>query len=161
MNERNTSQTQYWINTRNDDRERLRPGTDVTTWLGSVRGAAIKDKSIQFTALFHRLTPEMFRRSFDAINPKAATGADSVKYNDYKKNLEENLRKYIPKADGRLRPLGIAALEDKIVQRAMAEIMATIYETDFSEYSYGFRPNRGCHDALDELYISITNRKVN
>jgi retron-type reverse transcriptase len=121
----------------------------------------------------------MFRRSFDAINPKAASGADGVKYNDYKKNLEENLRdlkdrarrgayrptpsrrKYIPKADGRLRPLGIAALEDKIVQRAVAEIMASIYETDFSEYSYGFRPNRGGHDALDELYISITNRKVN
>jgi proline dehydrogenase len=64
----------------------------VTTWLDSVREAAIKDKSIQFTALFHRLTPEMFRRSFDAINPKAATGTDGVKYSDYKKDLEENLK---------------------------------------------------------------------
>jgi group II intron reverse transcriptase/maturase len=150
----------------------------MKTWTERVREVAIGNKSTQFTALFHRLTPETLEKSFNAINPKATPGVDGVTYSDYVKNIEENLkdlcgrahrgayratpslRKYIPKADGRKRPLGIAAMEDKIVQQAVVDILSPIFEVDFSEYSYGFRPGRNCHDALDELYVSITNRKV-
>jgi group II intron reverse transcriptase/maturase len=180
MSQVDAVQTQSW-NPKQESaviRESLNIST-VENWLGRVRGAAIRDKSTRFTALFHQLKPEMLRRSFEAINPKAVAGVDGVTYKEYKEDLDANLeklcqrvqngayialpglRKYIPKSDGvSLRPLGIAALEDKIVQQAVAEILSTIYEVDFSPYSYGFRPIRGCHDALDELYMSITCRKV-
>jgi group II intron reverse transcriptase/maturase len=120
----------------------------------------------------------MFERSFYATNPKAKPGVDGVNHKLYAENLNERLedltlrvqrgaykpfpcrRCYIPKAGGQKRPLGVAALEDKIVQWAVAEITTAIYEADFVGCSYGFRPERNCHEALDELYMAITTRKV-
>ena len=134
---------------------------------------------MQFTSLLHHVDIDRLRAAYRAINPKAAVGVDEVTWRDYGKDLEANLqdlhrrvhrgsyqarpsrRTYIPKADGRLRPLGIAALEDKIVQRAVVEVLGAIYETDFVGFSYGFRPGRGPHDALDALAVGLTRKKVN
>ncbi|MGC8520188.1 MAG: reverse transcriptase domain-containing protein, partial [Steroidobacteraceae bacterium] len=114
-----------------------------------------------------------------AINPRAATGVDEVTWATYGEDLEENLRgllqrvhsgayrarpsrrAYIPKADGRLRPLGIASLEDKVLQRAVVEVLNAIYEVDFLGFSYGFRPGRSPHDALDALAVGVLRKKVN
>jgi group II intron reverse transcriptase/maturase len=155
------------------------PGKGVSDWLDRVRNAAIRDKKARFTALFHQLKTPMLERSFGALNPKAKAGVDGLTHKQYSENLNEKLadlaervqsgaykpfpgrRSYIPKADGRKRPLGVAALEDKIVQQAVAEVVSAVYETDFVDNSYGFRPNRNCHNALDELYMAITTRKVN
>ena len=124
-------------------------------------------------------TVDRLRAAYWAINPKAAPGVDGVTWEDYGQDLEANLqdlharvhsgayraspsrRVYIPKADGRQRPLGIAALEDKIVQRAVVEVLNAVYEEDFLGFSYGFRPGRSPHDALDALAIGITRKKVN
>ncbi|MDR0620827.1 MAG: group II intron reverse transcriptase/maturase [Deltaproteobacteria bacterium] len=151
----------------------------VINGIERVRQAAMKDKNLKFTSLMHHITPDLLWKSFMAINRNAAPGVDGVLWDEYKENLDDNImglyadikagayralpsrRQYIPKADGKLRPLGIASLEDKIVQRAVVEVLSAIYEVDFTDFSFGFRPNRGCHDALDLLYIDITQKKVN
>jgi group II intron reverse transcriptase/maturase len=140
---------------------------------------AVRDKEARFTALLHHVDLARLRAACVAINPKAAPGVDRVTWDAYGQDLRENLedllgrvhsgayraspsrRVYIPKADGRLRPLGIATLEDKIVQRAVVEVLNAVYEADFLGFSYGFRPGRGPHQALDALVAGIMNRRVN
>ena len=147
--------------------------------LERVREAAERSKELRFTALFHHVTVERLRSAFLGLNPKASAGTDGVTWKQYGADLAENLRDlhdrlhrgayravpsrrvYIPKADGRLRPLGIASLEDKIVQRAVVEVLEAIYEPDFLGFSYGFRPGRSAHDALDALGKAIQDGKVN
>ena len=154
-------------------------GYDVPHGLARVRQAAQRDSKMQFTALLHHVDIDRLRAAYRAINPKAAVGVDEVTWQDYGRDLEANLqdlhgrvhrgsfrakpsrRTYIPKTDGRLRPLGIAALEDKIVQRAIVEVLGAVYETDFIGFSYGFRPGRSQHDALDALQAGIERKKVN
>jgi group II intron reverse transcriptase/maturase len=143
-----------------------------------VREVAVRDKEARFTALLHHVTVSRLRWAYWAISPKAAPGTDGVTWSAWGQDLEANLRDlhervqagryravpsrrvYIPKADGRLRPLGIAALEDKVVQRAVVEVLNAIYETDFLGFSYGFRPGRKPHDALDALAVGIERKKV-
>jgi len=150
----------------------------VPSALAGVRRIAKRDKGVKFTALFHHITLERLRQAFLELNKKAAAGVDGVTWEQYEAHLEENLqglhgrlrrgayrakssrRVYIPKADGRLRPLGIASLEDKIVQRAAVEVLNAVYEEDFLGFSYGFRPGRGQHDALDALATGIKRKKV-
>jgi len=152
---------------------------EVSPGLERVRQNARKDKKMKFTALLHHLNEGNLLKAFHRLEPKAAPGVDGVVWQQYRVNLEANLKKlcdrvhlgsyraklsrrvYIPKADGRMRPLGIAALEDKIVQGAVVEILNAIYEADFLGFSYGFRPGRGAHDALDALATGIQLRKVN
>ena len=147
--------------------------------LDRVRQVAVKDRDARFTALLHHVDVDRLRDAYRALSPKAAAGVDGETWESYGQNLEENLRDlhdgvqrgayrakpsrrvYIPKADGRLRPLGIAALEDKIVQRAVVEVLNAVYEADFLGFSYGFRPGRGPHDALDAVTVAIENTKVN
>jgi RNA-directed DNA polymerase len=154
-------------------------GVGVSSELDRVRKAAQRDKDARFTALLHHVTIDRLRAAYRAIRPAAAPGVDGVTWHDYGQNLEDNLRDlharvhrgayrarpsrraYIAKADGRLRPLGIAALEDKIVQRAVVEVLNAIYETDFLGFSYGFRPGRSPHDALDALAAAVKTRRVN
>jgi group II intron reverse transcriptase/maturase len=144
-----------------------------------VRQNARKDKKMKFTALLHHLNDSSLFRAFHRLEPKASPGVDGVVWQQYRVNLENNLkgmhdriqrgsyrarpsrRVYIPKADGRLRPLGVAALEDKIVQAAVVELLNAIYETDFLGISYGFRPGRGAHQALDALAVGIHRCKTN
>jgi len=147
--------------------------------LSRVRQAARHRKKERFTALLHHLNIDTLRTAFLALKRKAAPGVDGVTWQDYEADLEPNLedlhraihrgayrpqpsrRTYIPKADGRQRPLAVAALEDKIVQGACVMVLNAIYEEDFLGFSYGFRPGRGPHDALDALSVAITSRKVN
>src|SRR6266540_6201468 len=156
-----------------------RAGVSVPSALDRVRRVARKDKKVRFTALLHHVDVDRLRVAYWALNPKAATGVVGVTWEDYGRDLEANLRDlharvhrgayrakpsrrvYIPKADGRLRPLGIAALEDKILQRAVVEVLNAVYEADFLGFSYGFRPGRGPHDALDALVVGIERTKVN
>ena len=156
-----------------------RAGQGVPNGLDRVRQAARKDKDARFTALLHHVDLDRLRAAYRALNPRAAAGVDRVTWDVYGQDLEANLqdlhrrvhsgayraspsrRAYIPKADGRQRPLGIATLEDKIVQRAVVEVCNAIYETDFLGFSYGFRPGRSQHDALDALAAGIYRRKVN
>jgi len=151
----------------------------VTQALSRVRQAARHRKKERFTALLHHLNIDTLRTAFLALKRKAAPGVDGVTWQDYEADLEPNLedlhraihrgayrpqpsrRTYIPKADGRQRPLAVAALEDKIVQGACVMVLNAIYEEDFLGFSYGFRPGRGPHDALDALSVAITSRKVN
>ena len=151
----------------------------VSKALERVRTKARERKAEKFTALLHHIDVELLRDSFYAIQRKASPGVDGVTWKDYAADLEANLtdlwdrihrgayralpsrRVYIPKADGRQRPLAVAALEDKIVQRAAATVLEAIYEEDFLGFSYGFRPGRGPHDALDALAVAIETRKVN
>jgi group II intron reverse transcriptase/maturase len=151
---------------------------DVPNALDRIRQAATRNKDEQFTALLHHVTVERLRSAFLGIKKTAAAGVDGVTWHWYEEDLETNLRDlhariqrgayrakpsrrvYIPKPDGRQRPLGIAALEDKIVQRAVAEILNAIYETDFLGFSYGFRPGRRAHEALDALTVGIYRKKV-
>jgi RNA-directed DNA polymerase len=154
-------------------------GQDVSHGLERVRQAARRDSKTQFTSLLHHVDVDRLRAAYRAINPRAAVGVDQVTWQQYGQDLEANLedlhgrihrgsfkatpsrRVYIPKPDGRLRPLGIAALEDKIVQRGLVEVLNAVYETDFVGFSYGFRPGRGQHDALDALAVGLTRKKVN
>jgi group II intron reverse transcriptase/maturase len=144
-----------------------------------VREVARRDKDARFTALLHHVTPGLLLRSFDGLKKDAAPGADGVTWRDYERGALPRLealrdrvrsgkfravpsrRVYIPKADGRLRPLGIASLEDKVLQRAVTEVLNAVYETDFKGFSYGFRPGRSQHDALDALYAGLTRKRVN
>lgn len=147
--------------------------------LERVRQVAAKDRDARFTALLHHVDADRLRGAYRALSPRAAAGVDGETWDSYGQDLEANLldlhervqrgafrakpsrRVYIAKTDGRLRPLGIAALEDKIVQRAVVVVLNAIYETDFLGFSYGFRPGRSPHDALDALTVAIENRKVN
>jgi RNA-directed DNA polymerase len=150
----------------------------VSQALERVRQAARTRKKERFTALLHHINLDLLRLSFYALKRSAAPGVDGVTWKDYEATLESNLqglhdrvqrgayralpsrRKYIPKPDGRQRPLGIAALEDKILQRAVVAVLNAIYEEDFLGFSYGFRPKRSQHDALDALMVGIQRRKV-
>jgi len=154
-------------------------GQSALSGLDRVRRVARTDKEARFTALLHHVDVDRLRAAYWAIRPKAAPGVDGVTWQDYGRGLEDNLRDlharvhrgsyrarpsrraYIPKADGRLRPLGVAALEDKILQRALVEVLNAIYETDFLGFSYGFRPGRSPHHALDALAAGIVKRRVN
>jgi RNA-directed DNA polymerase len=151
----------------------------VTQALERVRQAARTRKKERFTALLHHVDIDLLRTAFFALQRAAAPGVDGLTWPDYQAELEPRLaalhdrvqrgayrpqpsrRTSIPKADGKQRPLAIAALEDKIVQSATAMVMNAIYEEDFLGFSYGFRPGRGPHDALDALVVGIDNRKVN
>ncbi len=147
--------------------------------LERVRRAARRDKDARFTALLHHVTIDRLRDGYRALSPKAAAGVDGVTWEAYGQNLEDNLevlharvqrgayrakpsrRVFIAKTHGRLRLLGVAALEDKIVQRALVEVLNAIYEADFLGFSYGFRPGRGQHDVLDALVVGLERKKVN
>jgi RNA-directed DNA polymerase len=148
--------------------------------LERIRQAASRDRKMRFTALFHHVyCIDTLRRAYFSLNPKAAPGVDGVTWKQYGEDLEANLqdladrlhrgayraqptrRTYIPKADGRQRPLGVTALEDKIVQAALVEVLNAIYEVDFLGFSYGSRPGRSPHDALDALSVAIERSKVN
>jgi len=147
--------------------------------LERVREVAVRDRKAKFTALFHHVTIDRLRQAYQALSKDAAPGADGVMWEEYGAQLEDNLRGlharlrkgayrarpsrrvYIPKADGRQRPLGVASLEDKVVQRAVVAVLNAIYEVDFLGFSYGFRPGRSQHDALDALATGILRRKVN
>ena len=154
-------------------------GQRVSQGLNGVRKAAKERKQERFTALLHHLSVDLLRDSFYALQRKASPGVDGVTWQEYETGLEDRLidlhnqvhrgtyrakpsrRVYIPKADGRQRPLGVAALEDKIVQQAVVTILNQIYEVDFKGFSYGFRPGRSPHQALDALSVGIQRKKVN
>src|SRR5579859_2429844 len=154
-------------------------GKRMSQGLRGVRKAATERKQERFTALLHHVTVDLLRDSFYALQRRAAPGVDGVTWREYEAGLEDRLvdlqnrvhrrayraqpsrRVYIPKADGRQRPLGIAALEDKIVQQAVVTILNQIYEVDFKGFSYGFRPGRGPHQALDALNVGIFRKRVN
>jgi RNA-directed DNA polymerase len=147
--------------------------------LDRVREVARTDKDARFTALLHHVDLNRLRMAYWAIRPQAAPGIDGVTWEAYGQDLEANLqnlhqrvhsgayrarpsrRAYIEKADGRQRPLGIASLEDKVLQRAVVEVLNAIYEEDFLGFSYGFRPGRSPHDALDALSVGIERKRVN
>ena len=151
----------------------------VSQGLQRVREAARRDKKQKFTTLLHHVTDEQLRDSYYSLKRKAAPGVDGVTWEQYGEGVEERLqdlheqihggvyraqpsrRLYIDKEDGRKRPLGIAALEDKIVQQAVVTVLNQIYEEDFLGFSYGFRPGRGQHDALDALTVGLRRKKVN
>ncbi|WP_353682714.1 group II intron reverse transcriptase/maturase [Mesorhizobium sp.] len=166
-------------NTGQQNTRRAQDRESVSHALDRVRNAVRQRKQGRFTSLLHHVTPQALRTAFYALKRDAAPGVDGVTWRDYEANLDhmvEDLhrrvhsgayralparRRYIPKADGRQRPLAIAALEDKIVQRATVTVLNEIYEEDFLGFSYGFRPGRGQHDALDALAVGIDRRKVN
>jgi group II intron reverse transcriptase/maturase len=166
-------------NTDSSTRPGRSAGSDVPSGLDRVREVARRDKEARFTALLHHVDLSRLWAAYAVINPKAAPGVDRVTWDAYGQDLRENLedllgrvhsgayraspsrRVYIPKPDGRQRPLGIATLEDKIVQRAVVEVLNAVCEQDFLGFSYGFRPGRSPHDALDALAVGITERKVN
>ena len=156
-----------------------RAGMRLPQGLDRVRQVAERDRDARFTALLHHVDIDSLREAYRDINLKAAAGVDGMTWEAYGENLEANLRDlhrrlhsgayrakpvrraYIPKADGRQRPLGVASLEDKIAQGALAKVLNCIYEADFLGFSYGFRPGRGPHHALDALTVGIKTRKVN
>jgi RNA-directed DNA polymerase len=147
--------------------------------LHGVREAARQDSTLKFTALLHHVNEDCLTEAFFNLKRTAAVGVDGVTWHEYERNLEANLadlhdrihrgayraqpsrRVWIPKADGRQRPLGIATLEDKIVQQAVLWVLQSIYEQDFLGFSYGFRPGRSQHDALDALSVAIASKRVN
>jgi RNA-directed DNA polymerase len=154
-------------------------GARVSPGLAGVRKAAREHKEMKFTALLHHVTVDLLRHSFGSLQRKAAPGVDGMTWQEYEAGLEDRLvdlhsrlhrgayralpsrRVYIEKSDGRKRPLGIAALEDKIVQHAVVTVLNQIYEEDFLGFSYGFRPGRSQHQALDALSWALVKKKVN
>jgi group II intron reverse transcriptase/maturase len=150
----------------------------ASSGLHRVREVARRDRRARFTALLHHVTVDLLRESFLALKREAAPGVDGQTWDEYEVDLEARVvdlhervhrgtyraqpsrRVYIPKADGRQRPLGIASLEDKIVQQAVVTVLNEIYEVDFLGFSYGYRPGRSQHDALDALWVGLTARKV-
>ncbi len=158
---------------------RAQDRASVSQALDRIRQAARQRRKERFTALFHHLSPETLRTAFFALRREAASGVDGLTWQDYEADLDRKIedlharvhrgayrampsrRRYIPKPDGRQRPLAVAALEDKIVQRATVAVLNAIYEEDFLEFSYGFRPERGAHDALGALVVGISGTKVN
>jgi group II intron reverse transcriptase/maturase len=166
-------------NTTSKTRPGHRAGPGASNALDRVRQVARRDKEARFTTLLHHVDLDRLRAAYWAISPKAAPGVDGQTWAAYGQDLETNLRDlhdrlqagryraspsrraYIPKADGRQRPLGIATLEDKISQRAVVEVLNAIYEVDFTGFSYGFRPGRSPHQALDALAVGIERKKVN
>jgi RNA-directed DNA polymerase len=154
-------------------------GERVSQGLAGVRKVAREHKEVRFTALLHHLTVDLLRESFYSLKRKAAPGVDGVTWQEYESGLENRLidlhgrvhrgayraqpsrRVYIEKEDGRQRSLAVAALEDKIVQQAVVTILNQIYEEDFLGFSYGFRPGRSQHDALDALSYALLKKKVN
>ena len=166
----------------NADQQSTRRAQDresVSQALDRIRQAARQRKKEKFTALFHHLSIPMLRTAFYALKRDAAPGVDGLTWQDYEADLDRRIedlharvqrgayraqpsrRRYIPKPDGRQRPLAVVALEDKIVQRATVAVLNAIYEEEFLGFSYGFRPGRGQHDALDALIVGITSTKVN
>ena len=153
----------------------------LTEGILQVRELGYRDPTLRFTSIMHLATPQVFDIAFHDLKHNAAAGVDYVQWHDYKTtgDLSEKLadlrervfngsyralpvkRVYIPKQDGKsMRPLGIAAIEDKIVQNVIKIIIEPLYESIFADFSYGFRPERGCHDALDALYVAIMYHKV-
>ena len=166
----------------NVDQQNTRRAQDresVASALGRIREVARQRKKERFTSLFHHLSLSLLRLAYHALKRDAAPGVDGLTWKDYEADLERKLedlharvqrgayralpsrRRYIPKADGRQRPLAVAALEDKIVQRATLAVLNAIYEEDFLGFSYGFRPRRSQHDAMDALIVGINSKKVN
>jgi retron-type reverse transcriptase len=150
----------------------------VASALARIREVARQRKKERFTSLFHHISLSLLRLAFHALKRDAASGVDGLTWKDYEADLERKLeslhaqvqrgayralpsrRQYIPKPDGRQRPIAIAALEDKIVQKAVLAVLNAIYENDFLGISYGFRTGRSQHDALDALIVGITSKKV-
>ncbi|MBA3753364.1 MAG: hypothetical protein H0X01_04345 [Nitrospira sp.] len=150
----------------------------ASSGLSRIREAAKRDGGLRFTSLMHHVTPSLLTEAYEALKRTAAPGVDGVSWHAYGEDLRTRIadlhdrvqngryraqpskRAWIPKADGRMRPLGIAALEDKVVQMATVWILNAIYEQDFAGFSYGFRPGRSQHQALDALWVGITQKKV-
>src|SRR6516225_5565837 len=166
-------------NTGQQSTYRAQDRESVSQALDRIRQVARHRKKEKFTALFHHITVQLLRKAFFELKENAAPGVDGLRWGEYEADLEHRLedlharlqrgayralpgrRGYIPKSDGRLRPLAVAALEDKIVQRATVAVLNAIYEEDFLGFSYGFRAGRGPHDALDALVVGISSTKVN
>src|SRR5881296_3197344 len=166
-------------NVRQQSTGRAQYRVTVSQALARIRQAARQRKKEKFTALFHHVSIDHLAEAFSELKENAAAGVDGLTCRDYEQHLERNLedlharvhrgayralpsrRVYIPKPDGRQRPIAVAALEDKIVQRATAAVLSAIYEEDFLGFSYGFRPGRSTHDAMDALMVGITSTKVN
>ena len=153
---------------------------ELSQALERIRRAAVRDKKMQFTNLWHHVCDvRRLREAYYGLNPQSAPGIDGQRWQEYGQKLEENLtrlseqlrtcryraaavrRHYIEKRDGRMRPIGIPTLEDKIVQRATTEVLNAVYEQEFKGFSYGFRPGRSQHRALDALYIAVMKKRVN
>ena len=152
---------------------------NASTGLERVRESAKQDGRMKFTALLHHVTPSLLVESFYDLKRNAAAGVDGMTWGEYEGTLytrvhelhreihsgayraQASRRVYIPKADGKLRPLGIAALEDKVVQQAVVKVLNAIYEEQFLGFSYGFRQGRSQHDALDALEVGIKSHRVN
>jgi len=166
-------------NTEQSNQCRTQSWESGSNGLARVREVAKKDGKARFTALLHHVTVDLLRDSYRRLKKKAAPGVDGVTWREYGKGLEArisdlhgrihrgayqappSLRVWIPKGDGRQRPLGIAALEDKIVQHAVGKVLNPIWEEDYLGFSYGFRPGRSQHDALDALSVGMVRKKVN
>src|SRR6185503_18395849 len=166
-------------NPRRQNTSRAQDREVVQSALSRIRQAAVKDKQVKFTSLMHHIYDlSMMREAYYGLKRDAAPGVDGETWRQYGENLENNLadlsvrlrrgayrakavlRRFITKDDGRQRPLGVTALEDKIAQRATVMVLNGIYETDFLGFSYGYRPGKSPHHALDALYTALLTRKV-
>jgi RNA-directed DNA polymerase len=162
-----------------DDTNRIQGRSKVNSALERIRQAAERDKEVKFTSLLHHIyAVDMLREAYFSLKREAAPGVDGETWRHYGEDLEEHLRDlsgrlargayraspvqqvYVPKPDGRQRPIGVPALEDKLVQRATVAVLNQIYETEFLGFSYGFRPGRSQHDALEALESAMVTRKV-